>query len=80
MTAWEWLKSRSSLLAGSAWDLLTHPAAGSGVVINDGYFVEMTTMEVETTLLDTPVLVEVPDQSLTVEIPSTGAIEVEIAE
>ena len=28
MTAWEWLKTGSSLPSGDAWSLLTHPVSG----------------------------------------------------
>ena len=54
MSAWDALKAASSLLVGTAWELLTNPkTGGTGVVINDGYTVSLgEAMQLE--LVDTP--------------------------
>lgn len=41
MTAWEFLKSASTLAVGTAWELITHPKTGSGVILSDGYKIEI---------------------------------------
>lgn len=80
MTAWEHLKALSSLTVGTAWAFLTHPKeGGTGVVINDGYQVEMTSMQVIAELEDSPTVTEIQDEGVTVEL-STASIEVEVTE
>ena len=77
MTAWSALLAASTLLAGTAWQLLTSPRTGT--VVNDGIVAEISTMHIDIELADTPVLAEVADSPITVEL-STEAIEVEITE
>lgn len=60
MTAWTELLANSALPSGTAWELLTNPAAsGTGTVVNDGVAVEVTIGDIETTLADEPIIVEI---------------------
>lgn len=60
MTAWSELLANSALSSGTAWELLTNPATGgTGTVINDGVAVEVTIGDIETTLADEPIIVEI---------------------
>lgn len=64
MSAWSSLLAASSLLAGSAWELITNPkTGGTGVVINDGYTVSLgDAMQLE--LNDTPYAALVQDEGV----------------
>ena len=60
MTAWTELLANSALTSGTAWELLTNPAtSGTGTVINDGVAVEVAIGDIETTLADEPIIVEI---------------------
>lgn len=89
MTAWDALKAASSLTVGTAWQLLTHPKGGTGtpgVIISDGYFVEVSSDAVTVGITEMNVEVQVDQQVVTVELQPTGVtvellptlIEVEI--
>lgn len=80
MTAWEALRAASTLVVGTAWELLTSPkTGGAGLVINDGVHVEVAAMEVEATVADAAITAELADTAVVAEV-STAAIEVEVYE
>lgn len=78
MTAADLLIVKSSLLTGTAAaHLLSALALGSGVIVNDGIYVEVTDMtievEVELTLIEAVIdtdatELELEDQSITIEV------------
>ncbi|OPZ07197.1 MAG: hypothetical protein BWZ07_03372 [Alphaproteobacteria bacterium ADurb.BinA280] len=87
MTAWTKLLAASAISAGTAWQLISSPKIGTGVVINDGVSVELATqtldvevpeMQVEVELAAAPIEVEVAVVGIDVEVESTP-IEVEIS-
>lgn len=65
-----------SFWAAGFWEGM---GAGGGVIVNDGVVTELSTMQVEVALEDTPVVAEVLNEPFVVEV-STKAIEVEIYE
>lgn len=74
MTAWEFLKTASALATGTAWGLITHPKTGSGVVLNDGYRVEVAggyTAEVA----DLVLLAKLATAQITVELTDGYTVE-----
>lgn len=87
MTAWEKLLAASSLLAGTAWQLIGSPkTGGAGLVVNDGVAVELSDaslyaeiepMQIEVELAEPTVTVDLADMAITAEI-SPEPIEVEI--
>lgn len=89
MNAGQRLLVLSSLPSGTAAQLLTNPAVGSGgVVMNDGFEVlvltnpinvELLEMQVEVQLDALPVLVELNDTG-TMVLLSTTSIEIEVTE
>jgi hypothetical protein len=86
MTAWQKLLAASSLTSGTAWQLISNPRIGSGVVVNDGiavdvaeepFLVELDAMQLDVELSDAAVEVELADAVVVAEI-SPEPIEVEI--
>lgn len=87
MKAWDQLLANSSLSGGTAWQLLTNPkTGGTGVVLNDGFIVELgdsqfavevSAMEIEVEVVIQELIAEVQDKSVLVDV-STAPIEVEI--
>lgn len=67
MTAWARLLEASSLAVGTAWELLTHPRTGTGVVLNDGYTVTLAAGAVAT-VDDRSTTVLVADKSVSAEL------------
>ncbi len=60
MTAWSELLANSALPSGTAWELLTSPAAGgTGTVVNDGITVDIVSADLEALLADEPIIVEI---------------------
>lgn len=79
MNAGQYLLAKSSLASGTAAaHLLSLIATGSGLVVNDGIDVELSTMQITVELDDSPVSVEIADTPVEVEL-STTEIIVEIA-
>lgn len=82
MTAWEALKAASTLTIGNAWQLLTHPKGGGGLVgtiISDGYFVEMPVTEIIAEVEEMNVEIQVDTQPVSVEL-QTDAVVVELVQ
>lgn len=52
---------------------------GGGTIVNDGILAELSTMQVDVELQDSPVVAEIANSPFTVEL-STPVIEVEICE
>lgn len=80
MMAWEALLAASSLTSGTAWELLTHPKEGGGLVgtiISDGYFVEMPSTEILAEVVEMNVEIQLDNQPVSVEL-QTDAVEVEL--
>lgn len=68
MTAWTRLLAASSLAVGTAWQLISNPRTGVGVVVNDG---------VTVTLSDQATTVEVALAAVTLTLaPTAAAVEV----
>ena len=62
MIAWEKLLAASSLVVGTAWDLISSPKlGGAGVVVNDGVQVLLDISPVVANLVDSRVTVEMAD-------------------
>ena len=55
MNAWQYLLSRSSILVGTAWEHLTSPLLATGLIVNDGFAVEVDEMTVDATVEDTAI-------------------------
>jgi hypothetical protein len=80
MTAWDLLLEKSSIAVGTAWQHLTSALQlGTGLVINDGVYVEIQNMEVEATLEDAGIVVEITENEVFAEIQDT-AITIEVNE
>ena len=73
------LLAASSLASGTVWDLITHPrTGGTGVVVNDGISVELSTMTFDVEIDEQGLDVQVIDEVPAVEInDNTIIIEVE---
>ena len=63
MNAWQRLLAASSLAIGTAWDLITHPKTGSGVVVNTGATMALT---------DNAVLIALTDNRMGISISDSG--------
>ena len=59
MNAWQRLLAASTLAIGSAWDLITHPKLGSGVVVNTGAVAVVLDTTLSVALVDHTVAVSV---------------------
>lgn len=77
MTAWAQLILRSTLPAGTAWQHLNAQQAGSGIVMNDGFTVELEaspidveldTGEIDVAVEDSPIDTQVDDSPIYVEV------------
>lgn len=86
MTAWIKLLAASRLSSGTAWQLISDPKAGGGVIVSDGiavdladspYEAEFQPMQIDVELSETAVAVEVADTAIEVEI-NPEPIELEI--
>lgn len=86
MTAWVKLLAASRRDSGTAWQLISDPKLGGGLIVSDGiavdlsdspYEVEFEPMQIDVELSEAAVAVEVADTAIEVEI-SPETIEVEI--
>ena len=60
MSAWAKLLAASSLAIGTAWQLISSPKTGSGVIVNTG---------VTASVADTAALVAISPTGVSIEIP-----------
>ena len=80
MTAfYQRLLAASSLPSGTVWDLVTHPCTGgTGLVVNDGISVELSTMTFDVEIDEQGLVAQVIDEVPVIEInDNTIIIEVE---
>lgn len=80
MTAfYQRLLAASSLPSGTVWDLITHPrTGGTGLVVNDGISVELSTMTFDVEIDEQGLVAQVIDEVPVIEInDNTIIIEVE---
>ena len=75
MTAWDHLLASSTLPAGTAWQLLTSPRAGT--VVSDGIAVDLSTPQFDLELSVDDLAVEVADGSVVAEVDD-ASIEVQL--
>ena len=75
----EYLVAASSLPSGTVWDLITHPrTGGTGLVVNDGISVELSTMTFDVEIDEQGLVAQVIDEVPVIEInDNTIIIEVE---
>jgi len=72
-TAWEVLKSNSTLLSGTAWDHLNNQAGGGGpatLSYIEGWDLEIEDMEYALQIDDQEVVLEIEDSDLVLELDS----------
>lgn len=79
MNAWEILLSKSTLSAGTAWELLNNLRLGEGVynIFADGLEVAVACDDVEILIDDGTIEIEIEDDGFSLEIDN-DEIEVEI--
>jgi hypothetical protein len=79
MTAWQRLLAASSLVLGTAWDLITHPkAGGAGVIVNNGATAFVKDSPTTIVLAYAPIAVALPQPNITVAV-SDSAISASVA-
>jgi len=80
MTAfYQRLLAASSLPSGTVWDLITHPrTVGTGLVVNDGISLELSTMTFDVEIDEQGLDVQVSDEVPVIELnDNTIIIEAE---
>jgi hypothetical protein len=72
MMFWQHLLAASSLPAGTAWELITHPrTGGAGVVVNNGIAIALADSAVQVAIADASRAIVVADSQLTAVVADT---------
>ena len=79
MNAWQRLLAASTLTAGTAWGLITHPKLDSGVIVNDGIEMEVEIMTMDAEIDDNEVTLDVNLESVEVQL-SDNELTIEVEE